>query len=39
LLNALSTARSGHVGVGRVGAAQHGDLVAQRQDLDVLGGI
>jgi hypothetical protein len=39
LLSALSTPRSGHVGVGRVGAAQHGDLVAQRQDLDVLGGI
>ena len=40
LLSALSTARSGQVSVGRVlRAAQYRDLVSQRQDLGVLGGV
>jgi hypothetical protein len=38
LLSAPSTARSATSALVGVGTAQHGDLVTQRQDLDVLGG-
>jgi hypothetical protein len=39
LLNALMTARSTQLNVGRVASTQDGDLVAEHQDLDVLGSV
>ena len=39
-LNALSSARSAQFSLGlRVVSAQYGDLVAEHQDLDILGGV